>query len=69
MGQTHSSNAKRLLPIPGLRVASLFFVSRLSKVEAIEIHNLVPRSHEVTDKHLLRVSASVDFGNGAQLSV
>ena len=34
---------------------------RSRKVEAIQVHHLVPGRHEVIDKLLLRVRASVDF--------
>src|SRR6267378_863659 len=37
--------------------------------EAIEIHHLVPSSHEVTHERLLRVAAPIDFREGAQLRV
>ena len=44
--------------------------SRLSgKVEAIEIHHLVPRRHNVTHERLLRVVTSIDFGNSSKLGV
>ena len=39
------------------------------KVEAIEIHHLVPRSHEVTHELLLRVVICVDFREGSELGV
>ena len=39
------------------------------KVEAIQVHHLVPGRHEVIDKLLLRVQASVDFSQGAELGV
>ncbi len=42
---------------------------RSGKVEAIEIHDLVPRSHKVTHKRLLRVVTRVDFRNGSELGV
>src|SRR6266404_2705646 len=41
----------------------------MGKVEAIKIHHLVPSSHEVTHERLLRVVASIDFREGAQLRV
>src|ERR1700730_1149328 len=41
----------------------------IGKVEAIKIHHLVPSSHEVTHERLLRVVASIDFREGAQLRV
>ena len=42
---------------------------RSGKVKPIEIHDLVPRSHEVTHKCLLRVITRVDFRNGSELRV
>src|ERR1700724_2091051 len=41
----------------------------IAKIEAIKIHHLVPSSHEVTHERLLRVVASIDFREGAQLRV
>ena len=42
---------------------------RSRKVEAIKIHHLVPRDHEVAYERLLRVATSVDFRDGSQLGV
>ncbi len=39
------------------------------QVEAIEVHHLGPRRHEVFHKLLLRVRARIDFREGAQLRV
>jgi hypothetical protein len=39
------------------------------KVEAIEIHHLVSRSHKVTHELLLRVVACVDLREGSKLGV
>jgi len=39
------------------------------KVEAIEMHDLVPRGREVTHKRLLRVVTRVDFRDGSELGV
>jgi hypothetical protein len=36
-------------------------------VEAIEVHDLGPRRHEVTYELLLGVVAGVDLGEGAEL--
>ena len=41
----------------------------LGKVEAIEIHDLVPCSHEIPYKRVLRVITGVDFRNGSELGV
>ena len=41
----------------------------LRKVEAVEIHDLVPRRDEVLHELLLRVVAGVDLGDGAELGV
>src|SRR5271170_6175069 len=42
---------------------------RLRDVEAIEVHHLVPRGHEVLHKRLLRVAACIDFRDSAKLGV
>src|SRR5215475_15039274 len=42
---------------------------RSGEVEAVEIHHLGPRRHEALHELLLRVRASVDFAEGAQLRV
>src|SRR5215510_9905551 len=42
---------------------------RSGEVEAVEVHHLGPRRHEVLHKLLLRVRARVDFAEGAQLGV
>ena len=39
------------------------------EVEPIEVHDLVPRRHEVTHELLLRVVAGVDLREGAELGV
>ncbi len=39
----------------------------LRHVESIEIHDLVPRGHEVADELLPRVGARVDLREGAEL--
>ena len=39
------------------------------KVEAIEVHDLVPAGYEVFDEFLLRVFVSVDLGDGSKLRV
>src|SRR5271154_1176630 len=43
--------------------------ARSGEVEAIEIHHLGPRSHEVFHELLLRVRASIDFRKRPQLRV
>src|SRR5262249_60514995 len=42
---------------------------RSGEVEAVQVHHLGPRRHEVLHELLLRVRASVDFAEGAQLRV
>ena len=42
---------------------------RSGKIEAIKIHYLIPRSHKVTHKRLLRVVTCVDFRYGSELGV
>ncbi len=44
-------------------------ILRLRQVEAIEIHHLVPRLHEVAHEHLLRIATSVNFRDGSELGV
>src|SRR5262249_32310315 len=39
------------------------------QVEAVKIHHLVPRSHEVTHERLLPVIAAIDFRDGSELGV
>src|SRR5437773_1357048 len=39
------------------------------KVEAVKIHHLVPRSHKVTHKCLMRVVAGIDFRDSSELRV
>src|SRR5205823_12789515 len=43
--------------------------TRSSEVEAIEVHDLVPCTHEVTHELLLRVLACVDLRDGSELGV
>ena len=40
-----------------------------TEVEAIEVHDLVPRRHEVTHELLLRVVTCVDLRDGSELGV
>src|SRR5271166_439032 len=44
-------------------------IIRSGEVEAIKVHHLGPRRHEVFHKLLLRVRARIDFREGAQLRV
>src|SRR5215510_13898875 len=44
-------------------------VPRSGQVVAIEVHHLVPRSHEVLHKRLLRVVTSIDFRDCPELGV
>ena len=41
----------------------------LGQVVAIEVHHLVPRSHEVFHERLLRVVACIDFSDCPELGV
>ena len=52
-----------------LLLASFARGNGLRQVEAIEIHHLDPRVHEVAHELLLSVVASVDFGDGSELGV
>ena len=42
---------------------------RLREVEAIEVHDFVPSGDEVVDELLLRVRASINFGQVAELRI
>src|SRR4051794_25759158 len=42
---------------------------RSGEVEAVEVHDLVPRRHEVPHELLLRVVGGVDLGEGTELRV
>src|SRR6266404_5560047 len=52
-----------------LQMPAKVFPPGSGRVEAIEIHHLVPRRHEVLHELLLRVGAPVDLREGAQLRV
>ncbi|OIQ65392.1 hypothetical protein GALL_530500 [mine drainage metagenome] len=52
-----------------LQKPSRTFPPRSGKFEAVKIHHLVPRRHEVFHKLLLRVRAGIDFRQGAELRV
>src|SRR5512136_2708548 len=45
------------------------FMLRSGEVEAIKVHHLGPGRHEVLNKLLLRVRASVDLGQSPELGV
>src|SRR5260370_8916046 len=45
------------------------WTSGSGEVEPIEVHDLVPRGHEVTHKLLLRVVARVGLRDGSELGV
>ena len=47
----------------------LSFPPSSGKVVAIKVHHLVPRSHEVLHKRLLRVVTCIDFREGPELGV
>src|SRR5262249_53876383 len=42
---------------------------RSGEVEAVEVHHLAPRRHEVLHELFLRVRARIDFREGSQLGV
>ena len=42
---------------------------RSGEIEAVKVHYLVPRRHEVMQKLLLRILACVDFRQGPELGV
>src|SRR5438128_788014 len=52
-----------------LKKRSKTFLQRSSEVEALQVHHLGPRRHEVFHELLLRVRARIDFREGAQLRV
>src|ERR1700680_4302665 len=54
---------------PFTKFPSKTFPQRSGEVEAIEVHHLGPRRHEVFHELLLRVLARIDFREGAQLRV
>src|SRR5512136_196611 len=45
------------------------FFPRSGKVEAVKVHNLVPRRYKVMQELLLGVLATIDFGDGPKLGV
>src|SRR5580704_16353761 len=45
------------------------FPWKSGEVKAIQVHHLVPRSHEVAHKHCLRVGTGIDLREGSQLGV
>src|SRR4030088_1262211 len=45
------------------------WTSGSGEVEPAEVHDLVPRGHEVAHELLLRVVARIDLGDGTQLGV
>jgi hypothetical protein len=47
--------------MPAVRAAQLSFPPNSGNVVAIQVHHLIPRSHEVFDKRLLRVVIRIDF--------
>src|ERR1700730_7664201 len=42
---------------------------RSSQIETIQVHHLGPSRHEVTDELLLRIGATINFGERPELSV
>src|SRR5688572_5913416 len=54
---------------PGLDRRSLESLRSDSQVEPIKIHDLVPRSHKVTNERFLRVVTGIDFRDGSELGV
>ena len=57
-----------LFAVPSF-LASFARVYALLQVEAIEIHHLDPRVHEVAHELFLPIVASVDFGDGSEFGV
>jgi len=45
------------------------FMLRSGEVETVKVHDFVPGRHEVLDKLLLRIRASVDLGQSPELGV
>ena len=64
---------RRLAPIPMIVPQVKYgprrkaYPLRSGKIETIEIHDLVPRGHEVKHKVLLRIVTRVDLNNCSQL--
>jgi hypothetical protein len=50
-------------------IAKAFRDNYLFKIEAIQVHDLVPGGDEVMHKLLLRVVAGINFGDGAELGI
>ena len=69
INRTPCAGSVRKPNLPGNASVSLFFGFTIIKVESIEIHDLVPRCHEVTYKCLLGIITPVDFCDGTELGV
>ena len=54
---------------PPCQKPSKAFMRRSGEVETVKVHHLGPGRHEVLDKLLLRVRASVDLGQSPELGV
>jgi hypothetical protein len=56
-----SAVAARVASTPPAKVHASQLRAGSHNVEAIQVHHLVPRRHEVLDELLLRVRAAIDF--------
>jgi hypothetical protein len=52
-----------------LECRSIYQLRSNTKIEAIEIHDLVPRSHEITHERFSRVVTSIHLRDGPELGV
>src|ERR1022692_3542670 len=73
-GNSVSAELKNGRGFPGRFAAahqkpSKTFPQTSDEVEAVQVHHLGPRRHEVFHKLLLRVRARIDFREGAHLRV
>ena len=70
----HQYREKAIFPIAALAVQILRKSSkkpflRSDEIEAVKVHDLVPRRYKVVHKLLLRVRTCVDFSQGAEFGV
>ena len=63
--QLQSRGKKRSLAFNRLGSKGKAFSIKSNEIEAIEIHDLVPRRHEIFYEDLFRVVACIDFGYGS----
>ena len=66
-GDRHKKQADPKSPPQFVKVTA--FISELRQVETVQVHDLVPGRHEVSNELLLRVAGPVDFGQSLELRV